>query len=70
MSVLSAKCAAPLILDLITTSNLTLKERHRQISLDNIKMNFKCDGVDWIQMMQDKVQGRPILKTVTNLGVI
>jgi hypothetical protein len=33
-------------------------------------MGLKCDGVDWIQMVQNKVQWRPILNTLTSLGVV
>jgi hypothetical protein len=66
---LTTKCAAQLTLHLTTISNLTLKEGHSHISVDNIKMDLKCDGVDWIHMVLDKVQWRPIVNTVTNLGV-
>jgi hypothetical protein len=40
--------------------------------VDNIKMDLKeigLDGVDWINMVQDRNQWRPLVKTVLNLRV-
>jgi hypothetical protein len=39
---------------------------------DNIKMDLQqigCEGVNWIQLIQDRVQLRDFMKTVMNLRV-
>jgi hypothetical protein len=46
--------------------------RPRRRWVDNIKMNFReigWDGVDWIDMAQDRDKWRAPLNTVLNLGV-
>jgi hypothetical protein len=40
--------------------------------VDNIKMDLReigCDGVDWIDMAQDRYQWRPLVNTALNLRV-
>jgi hypothetical protein len=40
--------------------------------VDNIKMDLReirCDGVDWIDMAQDRDQWRALVNTVLNLWV-
>jgi hypothetical protein len=40
--------------------------------VDNIKINLRVigwDGVDWIDMVQDRGQWRALVNTVLNLGV-
>jgi hypothetical protein len=53
-------------------------ERKRQLGRptrryeDNIKLDLNdigCDWVDWIHLVQDKVQWRALLKTIINLRV-
>jgi hypothetical protein len=53
-------------------------ERKRQLRrprrrwVDNIKMNLRergWDGVDWIELAQDRDQWRALVKTVMNLRV-
>jgi hypothetical protein len=39
---------------------------------DNIKMDLReigCDGMDWIDLVQDKDQWRALVSTVMNLRV-
>jgi hypothetical protein len=46
--------------------------RPRHGSVDNIKMNLRgvvWDGMDWIDLAQDSVQWRGLLKTVMNIWV-
>jgi hypothetical protein len=46
--------------------------RTRRRWVDNIKMDLReigWDGVDWIEMAQDRDQLRAIVNTVMNLGV-
>jgi hypothetical protein len=46
------------------------RPRHRWV--DNIKMDFReigWDGVDWIDMAQDRDQWRALVNTVLNLQV-
>jgi hypothetical protein len=48
-----------------------LLERPRRMWVDNIKMDLKevgWDGVDWIDMVQDRDQWRALVNTVLNLG--
>jgi hypothetical protein len=45
------------------------KPRRRWV--DNIKMDLReigCDGVDWIDMAQDREQWKALVNTVLNLG--
>jgi hypothetical protein len=37
--------------------------------VDNIKMYLKWNGVDWIEMAQDRGPWRGLVKTVLNLRV-
>jgi hypothetical protein len=40
--------------------------------VDNIKMDLReigCDGMDWIDLAQNKAQWRALVKTVMNLRV-
>jgi hypothetical protein len=46
--------------------------RSRRRWVDNIKMFFRaigCDGIDWIDLAQDKDQWRALVNTVMNLRV-
>jgi hypothetical protein len=46
--------------------------RPRRSWVDNIKMDLReigCDGVDWIDMAQDRGQWRALVNTVLNLRV-
>jgi hypothetical protein len=46
--------------------------RHRRRWEDNIKMDLReigIDGVNWIQLAQDRVQWRVFVNTVMNLRV-
>jgi hypothetical protein len=46
------------------------RPKHRWV--DNIKKNLReigCDGVDWIDMAQDRDQWRALVNTVLNLRV-
>jgi hypothetical protein len=46
--------------------------RPRRRLVDNIKMDLRdieCDGVDWIDMAQDRDQWRALVNTVLNLRV-
>jgi hypothetical protein len=46
--------------------------RHRRRWDDNIKLDLRelrIDGVNWIQLAQDRVQWRAFLNTVMNLRV-
>jgi hypothetical protein len=46
--------------------------RPRRRSVDNIKMDLRekgCDGVDWMDMAQDRGQWRTLGNTVLNLRV-
>jgi hypothetical protein len=46
--------------------------RPRRRWVDNIKMNLRetgWDGMDWIDLAQDKDRWRALVKTVMNLGV-
>jgi hypothetical protein len=41
--------------------------------MDNIKMDvreIRCDGMDWIDMAEDREQWRALVKTVMNLRVL
>jgi hypothetical protein len=46
--------------------------RPRRRWVDNIKMNLKeikCNGMDWIELAQDRDQWRALVDTVINLRV-
>jgi hypothetical protein len=46
------------------------RPRHRWV--DNIKMDFReieWDGMNWIELAQDRAQGRALVNTVMNLRV-
>jgi hypothetical protein len=46
--------------------------RPRRMWVDNIKMDLRVtewDGVDWIDMVQDRDQWRALVNTVLNLRV-
>jgi hypothetical protein len=46
--------------------------RPRRRWVDNIKMDLReigCDGMDWIDLAQDKHQWRPLVDTVISLRV-
>jgi hypothetical protein len=43
--------------------------RPRRRWVDNIKMEIGWDGVDWIDMAQDRDQWRALVNTVLNLRV-
>jgi hypothetical protein len=43
--------------------------RPRRRWVDNIKMEIGWDGVDWIDMAQDRDQWRVLVNTVLNLRV-
>jgi hypothetical protein len=46
--------------------------RRRRRWVDNIKMDLReigCDGLDWIQLAQDRDQWRALVNTVMNLRV-
>jgi hypothetical protein len=46
------------------------RPRHRWV--DNIKMDLReigCDGVDWIELAQDRDQWRVLVNTVMNFRV-
>jgi hypothetical protein len=46
------------------------RQRHRWV--DNIKIDLReigCDGMDWIDLGQDRVQWRALVNTVMNLRV-
>jgi hypothetical protein len=52
------------------TWSLTLREEHRLV--DNIKMDLReigLDGMDLIDLAQDRDQWRALVKTVMNLRV-
>jgi hypothetical protein len=72
----SRKCNHMAPVDLLKFTNL---KKHRKILIivtlrwvDNIKMNLReigWDGVDWIDMAQDRDQWRALVNTVLNLRV-
>jgi hypothetical protein len=42
------------------------------MGVDNIKMNVReigCDGMDWIDLAQDRDQWKALVNTTTNLRV-
>jgi hypothetical protein len=46
--------------------------RPRRTSVDNIKMDLgeiECDGMDWIDLAQDREHWRALVNTVMNLRV-
>jgi hypothetical protein len=46
------------------------RRRHRWV--DNIKMDLReirCDGMDWIDLAENRDQWRPLVNTVMNLPV-
>jgi hypothetical protein len=46
--------------------------RPRRMWVDNIKMDLReigCDGMDWIDLAQNRDQGRALVNTVMNLRV-
>jgi hypothetical protein len=43
--------------------------RPRRRWADNIKMEIGWDGVDWIELVQDRDQWRALVNTVLNLRV-
>jgi hypothetical protein len=46
--------------------------RPRRTWVDNIKIDVReigCDGIDWIDLAQDRDQWRALVKTVVNLRV-
>jgi hypothetical protein len=46
--------------------------RPRRRWVDNIKMDLReigCDGMDWIDLVQDRDQWRALVNTVMNLRV-
>jgi hypothetical protein len=46
--------------------------RPRRRWVDNIKMDLReigCDGVDWMDMAQDRDQWRALVNTILNLRV-
>jgi hypothetical protein len=46
--------------------------RPRRRWVDNIKMDLReirCDGMDWIELVQDRNQWRALVNTVMNLRV-
>jgi hypothetical protein len=46
--------------------------RPRRRWVDNIKMDLRetgCDGMDWIELAQDRDQWRALVNTVMNLRV-
>jgi hypothetical protein len=43
--------------------------RPRRRWVDNIKMDLKWDGVDWIELAQDRDQWRALVNTMMNLRV-
>jgi hypothetical protein len=43
--------------------------RFRHMWKDNIKMDFRIDGANWIRLAQDRVRWRDFETTVMNLRV-
>jgi hypothetical protein len=43
--------------------------RPRRRSVDNIKIDLRWDGMDWIDLTQDRDQGRALVNTVMNFLV-
>jgi hypothetical protein len=43
--------------------------RPRRRWVDNIKMDLRYDGMDWVVLAEDRDQWRPLLNTVMNLRV-
>jgi hypothetical protein len=43
------------------------RPRHRWV--DDTKMDFRWDGVDWIDLAQDKDEWRAVVNTVMNLRI-
>jgi hypothetical protein len=43
------------------------RPKHRW--MDNIKTNLRWDGMDWIDLVQDRDQWRALVNTVMNLRV-
>jgi hypothetical protein len=41
--------------------------RPRRRWVDSVKMNLKWDGIDWIDLAQDRDQWRALVNTIMNL---
>jgi hypothetical protein len=62
----------PVVLYSLETWSLTLREIHRRRWVGNIKMDLRdigWDGMDWIDLAQDRDQWRALENTVMNLRV-